>query len=122
MVFWRAMKSAVIALCMIWSGTSLADQWHVSAAEWSQPRNGEALLSHPGISAAVQELLRSEDSSLELHYAGGDEGLLWASELRGWLIALGLESARIELVPGGGRKDRLRLQVTEHPVGAGTYP
>lgn len=116
------MKRMVIAFALVCSGGAWAEQWDVTASQWAQPRNGEALVRHPGISAAVQRLLGSPGSSLELHYAGGDDGLLWASELRGWLIALGVESPRIELVPGGGRKDRIGLQVVEHPVGAGTYP
>lgn len=117
------MKIAVMAFLLIGSGASwAAGQWHVSAADWAQPRNGEALVRHPGLAAAVDRLLRAPGSSLELHYAGGDDGLLWASELRGWLIALGVESSRIELVPGGGRRDRIQLRVIEHPVGAGTYP
>jgi len=98
-----------------------AERWFVTAAEWAQPRDGEALVSHPRISAAVERLLSAPGSSLELHYPGGDDGLLWASELRGWLIALGVESSRVELVPGGERVDRISLRVVEHPVGSGTY-
>ena len=116
------MKIFVTVLSLIWAGSAFAQPWAVSAAEWAQPRNGDALVRHSGLSPAVQRLLVTPGSSLELHYAGGDDGLLWASELRGWLIALGVESPRIELVPGGGRKDRIILQVVEHPVGAGTYP
>lgn len=116
------MKIAVTALLLICAVGARAETWHVSAAEWAQPRNGEALVRHPGIGAAVEHMLGAPESSLELHYAGGDDGLLWATELRGWLIALGVESPRIELVPGGGRRDRIELQVVEHPIGSGTYP
>jgi hypothetical protein len=117
------MKIALMVISMLASaGSWAADQWYVSSADWAQPRNGDALVRHPGLGAAVDRLMNSPGSSLELHYAGGDDGLLWASELRGWLIALGVGSPRIELVPGGGRGDRIELRVVEHPVGAGTYP
>jgi len=116
------MKLSVLVLSLLWAAGAHAEQWYISAAEWAQPRNGEALVRHGGLAAAVDHLLSKPGSSMELHYAGGDDGLLWASELRGWLIALGVESRRIELVPGSGKTDRIQLQVVEHPLGAGTYP
>lgn len=116
------MKIVVIALSLFGAAGAVAEPWEVTEGEWALPRNGEALARHASLSAAVGRLLEAPGSSLELHYAGGDDGLLWVSELRGWLIALGIESSRIELVPGSGRTDRIRLQVVEHPIGAGTYP
>lgn len=81
----------------------------VTAAEWSQPRTGQALLAHPALRAAMQAV--GEDGRLVLNYPGGEEGTLWAGELQAWLVALGLPAERIELMPGGRRSDAIELRV-----------
>lgn len=85
--------------------------WEISAQEWAQPRHGEWLISHPALSGAVDQLQRNPQSRLQVRYPGGDEGVLWAQELQSWLVALGLGSERIELVPGSSKADRIQLKV-----------
>ena len=89
--------------------------WTLSAAEWSRPRHGEWLVAHPALSAALNKLQRSPHSVLQLRYPGGDEGVLWAEELQAWLVALGLESERIEKLPGSGGEAAIQLEVIELP-------
>lgn len=83
----------------------------LSAGEWARPRSGEALVAWPALSAVVQEYLASADGTLRIRYPGGDEGSLWAREVRAWLVALGIASDRIELMPGSADADRIELDV-----------
>lgn len=84
---------------------------YITAAEWAQPRSGEALLRHPALLHAVQQLQENDRALLEVRYPGGDSGSLWARELQAWLVALGVESARIRLVPGSESADQLQLRI-----------
>jgi len=85
--------------------------WDISASEWARPRHGDWLVRQPALSAAIGQFQQDTDSRLQIHYPGGDEGVLWAEELQAWLVALGVGSDRIERVPGSGAADRIQLRV-----------
>ncbi len=85
--------------------------WTLNAADWARPRHGEWLASHPSLVAALGKLQQSPQSLLQLRYPGGDEGSLWVEELQAWLVALGLESERIETLPGSGAEAAIQLEV-----------
>jgi hypothetical protein len=87
--------------------------WTLSAADWARPRHGEWLVAHPSLQAALIRLQHSPQGVLQLRYPGGDEGGLWVEELQAWLVALGLESARIETLPGSGDGAVIQLEVIE---------
>ncbi len=53
------------------------------------------------------------DARIVIHYVGGDEGSLWAHELQAWLVALGLSSDRIDLLPGNAESDSIQLSVVK---------
>lgn len=79
--------------------------------EWSVPKKAVTLLTMPAINKSMQKLKNNENSILMLKYPGGDEGSLWVNELRSWLIALGLSSKRIELIPGSAISTTIELEV-----------
>ena len=87
------------------------EQWTLEAGDWARPRHGEWLASHPSLVAAIDRLQQTPDGVLHLRYPGGDEGLLWVGELQAWLVALGLESDRIETLPGSGAAGAIQLEV-----------
>jgi hypothetical protein len=80
--------------------TSPADRYILTAEMWARPRTGKAVLAMPPVRAAVQNLVQTPDSLLLIRYPGGDEGSIWAEELQGWLISLGIEPTLIEMRPG----------------------
>jgi len=84
---------------------------YITASEWAQPRSGETLLRYPALSQAVQQLQANDSAVLEIRYPGGDSGSLWARELQAWLVALGVESSRIRLLPGSEAADQLQLRI-----------
>ena len=81
------------------------------AKEWSVPKKPTTLLAMPAINNSMKKLQASTNSVLKLKYPGGDEGTLWANELRSWLVALGLSSKRIELVQGSAISTTIELEV-----------
>ena len=88
-----------------------ADVELLRANEWSVPKKTATLLAMPAIHKSMEKLQINVNSFLKIKYPGGDEGTLWVNELRSWLIALGLSSNRIELVPGSAISTTIELEV-----------
>jgi len=87
------------------------DIFILKASEWNVPRTTAAILGMPSLRQTIQAYNQQPDSIIQIHYPGGDEGTLWATELRSWLVALGVASHRIELLPGSRKDGQLELQV-----------
>lgn len=104
-LFFSAATSSVLA----------AGETHILTAEqWSVPRQATSVLSMPALQNVMHEFQSGEGGKLLVKYPGGDEGTLWAYELRGWLISLGVASDDIELVPGSAKSSQLEISVV-HP-------
>jgi len=88
-----------------------ADVELLGANEWSVPKQANTILAIPAIHNSMEKLQINVNSRLNIKYPGGDEGTLWVNELRSWLIALGLSSSRIELVPGSAISTTIELEV-----------
>ncbi|MCA8836944.1 MAG: hypothetical protein K8963_03725 [Proteobacteria bacterium] len=54
---------------------------------------------------------RNQRSTIEIRYPGGRVGRAWASEVQGWLVALGIPVNDVVLSVGVDSSDRLRLAV-----------
>lgn len=81
-------------------------------AQWNVPRTESAILAMPTLQSVMKAYQGNEGvSRLLIKYPGGDEGTLWAYELRGWLISLGVASSHIELVPGSRDANQLEIFV-----------
>ncbi len=83
----------------------------VSADEWSRPRNGAVIAEFGSIRAAVEYWEKAADHGILIRYPGEDSGEIWATELRDWLVSLGIPNDYIELVPGSQSADEIRLIV-----------
>ncbi|MCW8827920.1 MAG: hypothetical protein OQK94_02565 [Gammaproteobacteria bacterium] len=106
-------RICVLLLMLSPAFQALGESWEISASEWSRPRHGDWLVRQPALVAAIEQLQRVPTTRLQIRYPGGDEGVLWAEELQSWLVALGLESDRIERVPGSGTADHIQIRVAE---------
>jgi len=89
--------------------------YHLSAEQWAVPRSVSSILSMQAVSSSIKVLQNNKYSSLVIHYPGGDEGSLWALELRGWLISLGLSASKINLIPGSSDAAQLDLEIILQP-------
>ncbi|WJW74873.1 hypothetical protein QVG61_10230 [Thiohalobacter sp. IOR34] len=109
------MKKFMLLAALFGPVSSVADplSFSLSAEVWARPRQGEALVRIEPLRQAVAALDAEPGRRLLLHHPGGEEGGLWAHQLRGWLVALGVPSARIELLPGGVEAAALRLEVVD---------
>lgn len=88
----------------------------LSSAQWNVPRTTQSVIGMPAIRQAVKAYEETPLATIQLRYAGGDEGTLWANELRSWLVALGIASADIDLLPGAKQTDQLEIRVVSNPL------
>ena len=88
------------------------DQWFLSADEWARPRDGRTVATMPPLPEVISKWSATEGQRLIIRYPGGEEGLLWAHELRSWLVALGVPLQDQELVAGSHQADRIELEIT----------
>ncbi len=107
------MRSFMIIALFLASDLAVAADWIVSAELWSRPRNGQQLMSMEPVYQAVADWRSAPGSQMIINYPGGESGILWAEELRDWLVALGLPSADIDLQAGGTRIDQVLLHVEQ---------
>jgi len=99
----------------------------ITADQWARPRSGESLVQMPALKRAVRDYLGQNagrddeqggsrntrrDQRILIRHPRGEEGVLWAEELRSWLIALGIPSTDIAMSPQSTRVDAIELAVT----------
>ena len=107
------MNKSIIATIMLFFATNVfaSDIELLHVNEWSVPKQTVTVLAMPAINKSMRELEKDTNSLLKIKYPGGDEGTLWANELRSWLVALGLSSSRIELIQGSAISTTIELEV-----------
>ena len=117
----KDIKAAHWLVCVLLA----ADVWtmplHAAAAsitveQWSSPRSGQSVLAMEPVAATVKTLLEVRNSHLLLSYPPGEEGSIWAAELRGWLVSLGIASERIQTLAGDAETKVLGLEVVTDVV------
>jgi hypothetical protein len=72
----------------------------ITAEQWAVPRSAETLITMPALRDTIHEMQALPGNRLLVRHPSGDEGILWVSELRSWLVSLGISSQSIELIPG----------------------
>lgn len=79
---------------------------------WDRPRSAQAVMAQPAVQQAVAAYQASSAARIVIIYGPRQEAQLQAEELRAWLVALAVDSARLQL-----RADpvaaAVRLEVTE---------
>lgn len=109
------MKAWVAGILMLLPlAVAASGEYTLSADDWARPRDGAALVKMAPLAEAVRELARRPGSDLVIGYPGGEDGTVWAQELRGWLVALGVPSRRIELLPASALPGTIDLSVRPH--------
>lgn len=88
-----------------------AESEKLQANEWLQPKQAATILEIPAIHNSMLKIQEAPNSLLSVKYPGGDEGTLWAYELRSWLVTLGLSSSRIKLKQGSAISTSIELEV-----------
>lgn len=107
--YWTRAVALVVA-----SGIAGAPAWgteYIDRDEWPDIQRGIQITQFAPLAKVVNELDRTPDASLVVLYPGGESGQAWATEIRDWLVALGVPSRSIALRPGSGEPGALGLQV-----------
>ena len=108
------MKTPVFLSLLMMSSLVLAEtaQWVLNAEAWARPRDGQTVARMSPLPELISSWSESDGQRLLIRYPGGEEGLLWAHELRSWLVALGVPLDEQELVAGSHQADRIELELT----------
>ena len=83
----------------------------LSAEEWARPRSGAVIPQLDAVRSAVRYWELGADALIVIRHPGEDSGVLWAAELRDWLVSLGVPADAIDLRAGVGDADELTLVV-----------
>ena len=84
----------------------------ITAEQWAVPRTAETLINMPVLRKTINDMQAFPGNRLLIRHPGGDEGVLWVSELRSWLVSLGISSQSMELVPGS-EQNHIELSVIQ---------
>ena len=107
-----SMRTA-LAVFVLWPcGAFAADSSAIAPELWDRPRTARSVLEQPAVRQAMRVYLQRENVRLVIHYPDGQEALLYAEELRSWLIALAVDGQSITLRPDRNRTAPLSIVAT----------
>lgn len=92
------------------------DRIQLTREQWTGPRSGAYLAQLEPLNSLIRRFNARAGSGIVIRYAQANEGGLWATELRAWLVALGIPSARIELVSVMRAEDALTIEIQTNGV------
>jgi len=105
---------AVIALLqpvnLIAGETELA----VTGEQWARIKSPGDFMGIDGLRDLVTDLNQQPPVAIDIHYEGGENGLLWAQQFRNRLVALGIEGSRIQLVQGVSKAGSLQISLRKN--------
>ena len=110
----RGLPLLIMLICMAVSSAESVQI--ITADDWARPRSGESLVQMRALKRTVRDYLSQNDEGgqrILIRHPRGEEGVLWAEELRGWLVALGVPSADISVSPESTRIGAIELAVTD---------
>jgi hypothetical protein len=116
--YYRFVCRSFLAVTVILISTSVkaaANDVSVTAEQWSRISSPKAFMAIGGLRDLVTDFNQQTASTLQIHYQGGENGLLWAQQFRNRLVALGIESSRIQLVQGATKNNTLVIGLQENP-------
>ncbi len=101
----------VLLILLASSVSSYAQVWALSADLWASPRTAERVSKMNSVRTMVQTWQKQPQRILDIYYPGGEEGIIWANELKDWLIALGIPAEKIQTHPGNDSEDQLTMSI-----------
>jgi hypothetical protein len=114
MISSRALLINLMTLAALTFGNAWANSvriYNLSAEDWARPRTGSVIPALEPVRLAVVYWESNGDAAILLNYPGDDSGELWASELKDWLVTLGVPSDYILMSPGLQADTELRIMV-----------
>jgi hypothetical protein len=105
------MRGLLVVSLLLLPVSLRAESFSIDDEIWSRPRSGEVWLRHPAVAQVLAAFERAPSSRIVLTHMASDDGLLWAEELRSWLVALGVPSSRTEVVAASAQTVGVQLEV-----------
>ena len=108
------MKQFIPVSCLVFSGVLSADSqpWQLSADTWARPRDGQVVNQMMPLPDVVASWSEDPGQRLIIRYPGGEDGQLWAYELRSWLVSLGVPLESQELVAGSEQAGQIEIELS----------
>jgi hypothetical protein len=78
---------------------------------WDRPRSGPALLAEPALKPCLRKVALDPQARVLIRHGSRGEAPLHAEELLGWLAALAIEPARVDLANDLGASEQLVIEV-----------
>jgi hypothetical protein len=103
-------RAAVLLATALVAGHAGAQSFIAPPELWDRPRSGPVVMERLG--QAVGAWLAQPGARLVVRHGAGQEALIQAEELRGWLIALAVEAERVSLRNDLRQGEPLRIEVT----------
>lgn len=111
------LRALPFLLALISAPLALAETVQIiTASDWARPRSGESLVQMPALKSIVREYLGEDQHGgrrIVIRHPRSEEGVLWAEELRSWLVALGIASEHIMVSAASTRADAIELAVID---------
>ena len=101
----------VFATALVAAVNARAGSYTITADMWMRPRSGKLMLQMPPVRAAVHDWLKHPGSKLVILHSGDDMGSLWSSEVRDWLVSLGIPSTDIRQQVSGQDENSVTLEI-----------
>lgn len=105
-----------LLLCVTASAQGAGMSYGIPFADRVRFQDGRAVVRMQPLALAVRALARSADGTLVVKYPGNAQGSLAVHELRSCLVALGVPSSRLRLVPGSPAGNAFVIHVTSGGV------
>jgi len=99
-------------LFVLGSLSGAAETLSLPVRDWTTPLRAETVVQYRPLADFLQAFDRHPGKRLLIRHAGGDTETVRAEALREALVALGLPSARIRLVPAAAPAGELFLEIS----------
>lgn len=109
---WLRFGAAAASLAAMGAAPAWATEY-ISREEWPGIKRGIQVTQYARIARVVNEFDRTGSSTIVILYPGGEAGYNWATEIRDWLVALGVAGRMIAMRPGSGVPGSIGLRVEE---------
>lgn len=107
----KVMSAFLLALGISAGADAGVAQWTLTQAQWSGVTTAAQVIELRPVHAAVAAFDAAPGSRLVVIHNGGEDGLFWAADLKGWLVALGVPTSRIVDRIEAIAPDKIRLEV-----------
>lgn len=114
-----ALGALLLAAVSAAAGAGAPQSWTLTRAQWAGADRAARVVALAPVRAAVAALSAAPGARLAVIHSGSEDAVFWASDLEGWLIALGVPSARIDDTTAAVPANELRLRVRSAGAGPG---